>query len=105
MTLGTGVPTTSVQAVMMMASQLRSAWRSAERLTFVLGLALVAAFGPPRAAHAQKAAEGFQTSAPHAILIDADSGSVLYEKAADQLTYPASLAKLMTVEVVLHAVK
>ena len=56
-------------------------------------------------AHAQKPGEGFQTSAPHAILIEADSGSVLFEKAADTPTYPASLAKLMTVEVVFNNIK
>jgi serine-type D-Ala-D-Ala carboxypeptidase (penicillin-binding protein 5/6) len=78
---------------------------SPPRLAFVAALTLLAGYGLPGSAQAQKPAEGFQTAAPHAILIDADSGSVLYEKAADQLTYPASLAKLMTVEVVLHAIK
>lgn len=43
---------------------------------------------------------GFQTSAPHAILIDANSGTVLFEKSADQLVPPASLSKLMTSELV-----
>jgi serine-type D-Ala-D-Ala carboxypeptidase (penicillin-binding protein 5/6) len=42
--------------------------------------------------------DDFQTSVPHAILIEADSGSILFEKAADDLIYPASLAKLMTAE-------
>ena len=41
-----------------------------------------------------------QTSAPHAILIEAETGSVLFEKSADALVAPASLAKLMTVDVV-----
>jgi serine-type D-Ala-D-Ala carboxypeptidase (penicillin-binding protein 5/6) len=78
--------------------------RQAGRLA---GVALAAVVGcyPAPAAQAQRAGEGFQTSAPTAILIDADSGSVLYEKAADQLTYPASLSKLMTTEVVFHAIK
>jgi D-alanyl-D-alanine carboxypeptidase (penicillin-binding protein 5/6) len=44
-------------------------------------------------------------TAPHAILIDAENGSVLFERSADQLIYPASLAKLMTVEYVLHLLK
>jgi D-alanyl-D-alanine carboxypeptidase (penicillin-binding protein 5/6) len=47
---------------------------------------------------------GFQTSVPYAILIEADSGSVLFEKSADQLVAPASLAKLMTAEVVFDQV-
>ncbi len=50
-------------------------------------------------------AQGFQTAAPHAILIDADSGSVLFEKAADELFSPASMAKLMTAEIVFHEIR
>jgi D-alanyl-D-alanine carboxypeptidase (penicillin-binding protein 5/6) len=49
--------------------------------------------------------EGFQTSAETAILIDAESGSVLFEKNADLLVPPASLSKLMTTEVVLNEIK
>jgi D-alanyl-D-alanine carboxypeptidase (penicillin-binding protein 5/6) len=45
------------------------------------------------------------TSAPQAILIEAESGSVLFEKDADRLVAPASLAKLMTVEVVFDQLK
>jgi D-alanyl-D-alanine carboxypeptidase (penicillin-binding protein 5/6) len=37
--------------------------------------------------------------APHALLIDAETGSILFEKQADDLVAPASLAKLMTVSV------
>ena len=48
---------------------------------------------------------GFQTAAPNAILIDADSGTVLFEKNADQLLAPASLAKLMTAEVVFDQIR
>jgi D-alanyl-D-alanine carboxypeptidase (penicillin-binding protein 5/6) len=44
-------------------------------------------------------------SAPHAILIDAEYGAVLFERAADQLIFPASLAKLMTAEYVFHEIK
>jgi D-alanyl-D-alanine carboxypeptidase (penicillin-binding protein 5/6) len=56
-------------------------------------------------AQAPKKEEGFQTVAPVAILIDADSGTVLYEKSADQPTYPSSMAKLMTAELVFQALK
>src|SRR5205807_10107151 len=48
---------------------------------------------------------GFQTAASHAILIEAQSGSVLFEKAADDLIPPASLSKLMTAEVVFNLIK
>lgn len=44
-------------------------------------------------------------NAPHAILIDAENGAVLYERDPDQLIFPASLGKLMTVEYVFHELK
>jgi D-alanyl-D-alanine carboxypeptidase (penicillin-binding protein 5/6) len=44
-------------------------------------------------------------TAPHAILIDAENGSVLFERDADKLIFPASLGKLMTVEYVFHELK
>ena len=44
-------------------------------------------------------------SAPHAILIDAENGGVLFERDPDQLIFPASLAKLMTAEYVFHELK
>ncbi|HET9716424.1 MAG TPA: D-alanyl-D-alanine carboxypeptidase family protein [Pseudolabrys sp.] len=43
--------------------------------------------------------------APHAILIDAENGAILFERDADRLIFPASLAKLMTVEYVFHEIK
>ncbi|MDB5601764.1 MAG: D-alanyl-D-alanine carboxypeptidase [Xanthobacteraceae bacterium] len=48
---------------------------------------------------------GFQTSAESAILIEAESGSVLYEKNADHQFFPASLSKLMTAEVVFNELR
>jgi serine-type D-Ala-D-Ala carboxypeptidase (penicillin-binding protein 5/6) len=45
------------------------------------------------------------TAAPSAILVDAESGSILFEKNADQLMPPANLAKLMTAEVVFNEIK
>ena len=59
----------------------------------------------PATATAVKKDDAFQTSAPNAILIDAGSGSVLFEKNADALVPPASLSKLMTTEVVLNEIK
>lgn len=47
---------------------------------------------------------GFQTSAPYAILIDAETGTVLFEKAADEPTPPSSLAKLMTAEIIFNEI-
>jgi D-alanyl-D-alanine carboxypeptidase (penicillin-binding protein 5/6) len=48
---------------------------------------------------------GFDGDAPTAILIDASSGSVLFEKNADELRAPSSMLKLMTIEVVFNAIK
>ena len=49
--------------------------------------------------------ETSRTSAPQAMLVEADSGSILYERDADKLIYPASLAKMMTAEYVFNEVK
>ena len=54
---------------------------------------------------AKKEEGGFEGEAPTAILIEASSGSVLFEKNADELRAPSSMMKLMTVEVVFHAIK
>src|SRR5271163_2120826 len=54
---------------------------------------------------AKKDELGFDGDAPTAILIEASSGAVLFEKNADELRAPSSMMKLMTAEVVFHAVK
>src|SRR5580698_1616652 len=53
----------------------------------------------------KKEEAGFDGDAPTAILTEATSGSVLFEKNADELRAPSSMMKLMTAEVVFHAVK
>lgn len=50
-------------------------------------------------------AQLFDTKAGQAFMIDAETGTILYEKNPDVLIPPASLAKLMTMEVVFHAIK
>lgn len=47
----------------------------------------------------------FETTAPNAILIDAKSGTVFFEKKADELVQPASMSKLMTMVMVFEALK
>jgi D-alanyl-D-alanine carboxypeptidase (penicillin-binding protein 5/6) len=49
---------------------------------------------------AKKEEGGYETDAPNAILIDGDSGSVLFEKNADQPTAPSTMQQLMTTLVV-----
>ncbi|MGO4705278.1 D-alanyl-D-alanine carboxypeptidase family protein [Microvirga sp. 2MCAF38] len=67
----------------------------------ILGVAVAASLAGARSA----AAQSFQTSAPVAILIDADTRSVLFEKNADEPIEPASMVKTMTAEVVFNEIK
>lgn len=53
----------------------------------------------------QAQAQLFETRAEQAFMIDAETGTVLYSKDPDKLIPPASLAKLMTMEVVFNALK
>src|SRR6516162_8325771 len=73
-------------------------------LALVVVLAAVAAVVAAPATSGTKN-EGFQTSVPAAILLDADSDSILFDKNGDQLVAPASLAKLMTLEFLFNEIK
>ncbi|MGC1557143.1 MAG: serine hydrolase, partial [Methylovirgula sp.] len=75
-----------------------AAWGRA-RLAAILPIFLLFA-GPSAAAE-----QSFQTSVPQAILIDADTQTVLFEKNADLPATPASTVKIMTAELVFHAIK
>lgn len=82
---------------------------------FAVGFGAVAAAAPPAkvAPAAKKEApkkdparkDEPPISAPHAILIDGENGAVLFERDADKLIFPASLAKLMTAEYVFNELK
>jgi D-alanyl-D-alanine carboxypeptidase (penicillin-binding protein 5/6) len=77
-------------------------------LAATLALGLAAAAPVSDAAPAPTAAnplQPFETRAGQALLIDAETQTVLFEKAPDQRMSPASLAKLMTVAVVFDALK
>lgn len=50
-------------------------------------------------------AQLFETRAEQAYMIDADTGTVLFSKNENDLVPPASLAKLMTMEVVFNAIR
>ena len=43
--------------------------------------------------------------APHAILMDADTGAIMFQRGADDLIYPASMSKLMLLAVLFKALK
>ena len=68
----------------------------------VAALALIALLFAPAS---PRAAQGFESRAAHAFLMDAESQTVLYAKEADTRMPPASMAKLMTSAVVFDAVK
>lgn len=79
---------------------------NAPRIATLVALAvavLAPALGAPNPSSPRK--DEIATAAPSAILVDAESGSILFEKNADQLMPPANLAKLMTAEVVFNEIK
>ena len=81
-------------------------WRALLAACVILGLV---AGGVAYAANnsvqgAKKDDGGLDIDAPTAILIEAKTGSILFEKNADQLLAPSSMMKLMTVEVVFDAI-
>ena len=49
---------------------------------------------------ASQPARAYETSAGQAILVDANTGTVLFEKNADEITFPSSMTKLMTIYLV-----
>lgn len=55
--------------------------------------------------HGQSATKSFVTAARQGILIDSRSGTVYFEKNADQLMAPASMSKIMTMLVVFEGLK
>lgn len=50
-------------------------------------------------------AQAYETQAKQAVVMDYDSGTVLFQKNADEPMPPASMAKLMTMEVVFSSLK
>ncbi|MCB2113779.1 MAG: D-alanyl-D-alanine carboxypeptidase [Parvularculaceae bacterium] len=67
------------------------------RLLFALSAALAIAATPARAA--------VTTIAPYAVIMDFDTGAVLFEKDADKPVGPSSMSKLMTVAIVFEKLK
>ncbi|KAA0071415.1 D-alanyl-D-alanine carboxypeptidase family protein [Tardiphaga sp. P9-11] len=82
-------------------------WRTllAALLAFGVALGPAAEAANQSVQGAKKVVEdgGYDADAPTAILIEAGSGSVLFEKNADELRAPSSMMKLMTVELVFDA--
>ncbi|MCW1839320.1 D-alanyl-D-alanine carboxypeptidase family protein [Prosthecomicrobium hirschii] len=85
------------------ASRARSMSRRAVVRLAAAMVGMVALVAAPASVFAQ--AQTFETKAEQAILIDFESNTVLFEKNADKLFAPASLAKMMTIAVVFDQIK
>lgn len=66
-------------------------------LAFILPFCLILALTP-------KSFADFESEVPSAILMEATSGEVLYEKNADEMRHPASVTKVMTLLLVFEAI-
>src|SRR3954454_17890571 len=70
------------------------------------GIACTTAFAANNSVQgAKKDNGGYETDAPTAILIEAGSGSILFEKNPDELRPASSMMALMTLEVVFRVLK
>src|SRR5437660_7599603 len=91
----------------------RNFWSARRGLRHLMAAALVLALASGGAVYAannsvqgaKKEDNAFDGDAPTAILMEATSGSILFEKNADELRAPSSMMKLMTAEVVFNAIK
>lgn len=80
-------------------------WRMATAVLSA-GIALGGiAYAANNSVQGAKKDDAYDMDAPTAILIEAKSGSILFEKNADELRAPSSMMKLMTAEVVFNALK
>lgn len=71
--------------------------------SFLAVLCLATALPAALPAYAQNS--GFQTKAPHAVIMDFETGEVLFEKGARNPMAPASMTKIMTADMVFEALK
>ena len=88
-----------------------STWLARRYCALAVAGALIAGVGLASVSYAAnnsvqgaKKDEAYDMDAPTAILIDAKSGSILFEKNADELRAPSSMLKLMTAEVIFNAI-
>src|SRR5271156_3142746 len=100
-------PPMAVEISSFRKSRFASAWRCliAAAIVVAVGWGGMAYAANNSVQGAKKEEGGFDGDAPTAILIEASSGSVLFEKNADELRAPSSMMKLMTAEGGVHAVK
>src|SRR4029079_13481705 len=80
-------------------------FRQSRIARLVIAFAILLSAGAFGGTAARAAAALFETKATHAILMDSETGTVLFQRDADEKMPPASLAKLMTSAVIFDAVK
>ena len=105
----------TVFVILILAFSVLAIWKVLTKASGVGGAGFPAVKGEYPAANAGRPAAKTETgetavtapavSAGAAILIDAEDGTVLYEKNADQKMYPASTTKIMTALVVLETLE
>lgn len=71
----------------------------------LLGILLAAVLSVQCAFPVQAESEGMEIESPAAILMEASTGTVLYEKNADERRSPASVTKIMTVLLIFEAIE
>ena len=74
-----------------------------DSVTIIFRLFLFYVLSGPVLSHAQTAS--FDTNAPHAVIIDHETGLVLFEKDAREAIAPASMTKIMTADLVFEQIK
>jgi D-alanyl-D-alanine carboxypeptidase (penicillin-binding protein 5/6) len=79
-------------------------WRGLVALGLI-GCAIAAVAAPANIGLVGSRSTEFETTAPYVILLDANTGTVLFEKYADTPTPPSSMAKLMTSEIVFNELR
>lgn len=72
---------------------------------FFLSVAIIIGMVPTRAMPTEESAPAFELDCKSAILIEASTGKVLYEKDADMALPPASVTKVMTLLLVMEAIE
>ena len=82
---------------------MKKLWKKAGALLLAACTALgLAGAVPASAEEAVSWPTGPQVSSPCAIVMEANTGTVLYEKNVDEVSYPASITKIMTALVALE---
>ena len=72
---------------------------------FFLSVAIILSAIPTKAMPTEESAPAFELDCKSAILIEASTGKVLYEKDADMALPPASVTKVMTLLLVMEAIE